>query len=237
MFYRNFIVLTVIIITVSCNKTIQENNCLTNKEIQDGWELLFDGETTDKWRLFKGNEVIGWNINNGVLCNSGIGSDYGGDIITKDKYTDFELYLEWRIDSLSNSGVFYLVNEFDSIQAIDESGPEYQLSDDTNDIDPNTLYSQLTGSNYAMNPARNAIVKPLSEWNTTRIIKKGVYVEHWLNEIKVVEYELWSEDWIRRKNISKWKDYPYYGIAKDGHIGLQDHGGLTCFRNIKIRRL
>ena len=237
MFYRNFIVLTVIIITVSCNKTIQENNCLTNKEIQDGWELLFDGETTDKWRLFKGNEVIGWNINNGVLCNSGIGSDYGGDIITKDKYTDFELYLEWRIDSLSNSGVFYLVNEFDSIQAIYESGPEYQLSDDTNDIDPNTLYSQLTGSNYAMYPARNAIVKPLSEWNTTRIIKKGVYVEHWLNEIKVVEYELWSEDWIRRKNISKWKDYPYYGIAKDGHIGLQDHGGLTFFRNIKIRRL
>ena len=222
---------------IACQSEVQENNTLSKTEEANGWELLFDGRTTKGWRFFKGGEIEGWKVENGVLCNSGIGSDYGGDIITTEMFKDFELTLEWRIDSLSNSGVFYHVQEFDSIKAIYESGPEYQLMDDTNDRNPNTLASQLTGANYSMNRPIGAISKPLTQWNKTRIIIKGAHVEHWLNGVKVVEYELWSKDWLRRKKISKWKNYPYYGIAKEGHIGLQDHGGLTCFRNIKIKRL
>lgn len=212
----------------------QQNNTLTEQEEKDGWKLLFDGRTTNGWRFFKGDKIKGWKVINGVLYNSGIGSDYGGDIVTKEKYKDFELFLEWKIDSLSNSGVFYHVQESDSIHAIYESGPEYQLADDVNDADPNTISSQFTASNYAMNKPIGAKVKPLDQWNETRIIVKGPHVEHWLNGVKVVEYELWSKDWWRRKNVSKWKDYPYYGISKDGYIGLQDHGGLTQFKNIKI---
>ena len=226
-----------IVIGVSCQSEVQENNTLSKTEKAEGWELLFDGQTTNGWRFFKGGKIEGWKVKDGILCNSGVGSDHGGDIITTEKFKDFELYLEWKVDPLSNSGVFYRVQELDSIRAIYESAPEYQISDGTNDVNPNTLASQLTGSNYAMNRPINAITKPLDEWNTTRIIIKGSHVEHWLNGTKVVEYELGSEDWLRRKEASKWKTRPYYGIAEEGHIGLQDHGGLTCFRNIKIKRL
>ncbi|MBL7735881.1 MAG: DUF1080 domain-containing protein [Chitinophagaceae bacterium] len=214
-----------------------QNNVLSSEEKKQGWELLFDGQTINGWRFFKGGEIAGWKVADGILCNSGVGSDHGGDIVTKEKYKDFELSLEWKIDSMSNSGVFYHVQELDSVHAIYESGPEYQLADDMNDPDPNTLSTQYTGANYGMNRPVGAEVKPLSEWNKTRILVKGPHVEHWLNGVKVVEYELWSEDWKRRKGLGKWKDYPYYGIGEEGYIGLQDHGGLTCFRNIKVRRL
>jgi len=232
------VIISYIIITgIACQSNAPQNNTLTEAEKKDGWKLLFDGQTTNGWRFFKGGDIKGWKVVYGVLCNSGIGSDHGGDIITKEKFKDFELSLDWKIDSLSNSGVFYHVQELDDIHAIYESGPEYQMADDINDADPNTLSSQFTGANYAMNRPIKGEVKPLSQWNKTRIIIKGPRVEHWLNDVKVVEYELWSEDWVRRKKISKWKDYPFYGIAEEGYIGLQDHGGLTCFRNIKIRKL
>ena len=80
-------------------------------------------------------------------------------------------------------------------------------------------------------------VKPIDDWNESRLIVNGKHVEHWLNGVKVVEYELQSDDWNARKAAGKWKDEPHYGAADRGHIGLQDHGGLTMFRNIKIRTL
>ena len=88
-----------------------------------------------------------------------------------------------------------------------------------------------------MNAPVNAKVKPIDEYNTTRIIVNAPHVEHWLNGVKVVEYELWTEEWKENVKKGKWKDAPHYGIYKKGHIGLQDHGGLTMFRNIKIREL
>ena len=226
----------IIVIVFSCQNRVKQNNTLTKTEEKEGWELLFDGQSIKDWRFFKGDEIKEWKVVDGVLYNSGTGSDHGGDIITKETYKDFELYLEWKISPSSNSGVFYHVQELDSIQAIYESGPEYQLMDDAS-AKVGSLSSQRTGANYSMNEPIGAKVKPLDQWNETRIIVKGPHVEHWLNGVKVVEYELWSEDWVQRKNDGKWKNYPYYGIAKDGYIGLQDHGGLTQFRNIKIRKL
>jgi len=218
---------------ISCSQKT-EINTLTKQEKKESWALLFDGKTTNGWRIFKGGEVDGWKIEDGVLYNSGIGSDHGGDIITDNTYKDFELYLEWKINPSSNSGVFYHVEELDSVTKIYETGPEYQLVDESGrKLNP----LQSTGANYAMNPPQNAKVKPTGEWNQTRIIVQGNHVEHWLNGVKVVEYEWWSPDWVERKHKGKWKDYPYYGLGKEGHIGLQDHGGLTGFRNIKIRRL
>ena len=234
---RYVLIACIVILGMSFKNKTQYHNTLSKTEESEGWKLLFDGKTTNGWRFFKGGELKGWKVKDGILCNSGIGSDHGGDIITTEEFKDFELYLEWRADPLSNSGIFYHVQELDSIKAIYESGPEYQLSDDTVDKNPNTLCSQLTGANYAMNRPIGAISKPLGEWNTTRIIIKGPHVEHWLNGVKVVEYELWSKEWLRRKELSKWKTRPYYGMSKEGHIGLQDHGGLTCFRNIKIKKL
>ena len=121
-------------------------------------------------------------------------------------------------------------------RAIYESGPEYQLIDDAGW--PGKLKdSQASGANYDMNPPVNGKVKPIDDWNITRILVQGAHVEHWLNGVRVVDYELWSDDWKTRKESSKWKDVLTYGIARTGHIGLQDHGGLTMFRNIKIKVL
>nr|WP_321353647.1 DUF1080 domain-containing protein [uncultured Draconibacterium sp.] len=220
--------------TVSCSLNKGENT-LTTQEIEDGWELLFDGKTTNNWKTFNGGAVTGWKIIDSELHNSGVGSDHGGDIITKKQYANFELYLEWKVTPQSNSGVFYHVQE-GLTNAIYESGPEYQLIDDKGWPD-NLEAWQHSGANYGMSAPENAKVKPINEWNTTRIIVDGPHVEHWLNGTQVVEYELWTDQWEENKADSKWADAPNYGMAKTGHIGLQDHGGLTMFRNIKIREL
>jgi hypothetical protein len=208
-------------------------NILSEAEKKDGWQLLFNGQNLAGWKTFQGKEITGWRVINGVLNNSGVGSDHGGDIITKEKFQNFELYLEWKIASKSNSGIFIHVNEKIG-KAIYESGPEYQLLDDKGW--PDKLHdNQYSGSNYGMHAPKNAVVKDLEEWNQTRIIVDGTHVQHYLNGVKIVDYYLWDTDWNQRKSTGKWKDYPYYGLAKKGHIGLQDHGGLAQFRNIKVR--
>jgi len=213
----------------------QEINTLTPQEKKDGWKLLFNGKNLKGWEMFNGGKITGWHVEDGILYNSGKGSDHGGDIMTKKQFKDFELYLEWRIDPKSNSGVFYRV-EKGVTDRIYESGPEYQLLDDKGW--PTKLHdSQYTGSFYAVYPAQGAEVKPIDEWNVTRIVVKGNHVEHYLNGKKVVECDMWSDDWVKRKNESKWKNAEHYAKASKGHIGLQDHGGLTRFRNIKIRKL
>lgn len=213
----------------------QQQNTLSEKEINEGWELLFDGKSTDNWKTFNGGEVTGWKIINGVLHNSGVGSNHGGDIISKKEYDNFELYLEWKIAPKSNSGIFFRVQE-GLTNAIYESGPEYQLIDDKGwptKLEPH----QYSGANYGMHSPQNAKVVGIEEWNVSRIIANGSQIEHWLNGHKVVEYDLWTDSWQELKAKSKWADKPHYGMAQSGHIGLQDHGGLTMFRNIKIRKL
>ncbi len=206
---------------------------LTDQEKKEGWRLLFNGKNLDGWKTFQGKEISGWKVIDGVLNNSGVGSDHGGDIVTKEKFQNFELLLEWKIAAKSNSGIFYHVNEKIG-KAIYESGPEYQLLDDKGW--PDKLHEdQYSGANYGMNPPVNAVVKDVKEWNQARIVVNGTHVQHYLNGVKVVEYDLWSDDWKARKEKGKWKDYPNYGMAKKGNIGLQDHGGLAQFRNIKIR--
>ena len=239
---KNFTCLLTIVFTamfISCGtstKKGEEINTLTKAEVDEGWKLLFDGKSLDQWKLFNSdNPINGWKIVDGILENSGVGSDHGGDIITKEEFENFELSLEWNVSPQSNSGVFIHVEEGVS-EAIYESGSEYQLIDDAGW--PEKLEDwQLSGANYGMNPPDGADVKPAGEWNSTRILVNGAHVEHWLNNKKVVEYELWSDGWNANKEAGKWKEVAPYGMAKTGHIGLQDHGGLTMFRNIKIRGL
>lgn len=236
MKYLIYSILVVFLLgAAGCTTKDSKINTLSNKEIKKGWELLFDGKSLSNWKTFNGGEVTGWKIIDGVLHNSGVGSDHGGDIITKKQYRNFELYLEWKIAPESNSGIFFHVEE-GITNAIYETGPEYQLIDDKGW--PGQLKeSQYSGANYDMHAPKGARVKPLDEWNKTRLVVNGPHVEHWLNGKKVVEYELWNDEWNELKANSKWKDIPYYGAAKKGHIGLQDHGGLTMFRNMKIREL
>jgi hypothetical protein len=212
----------------------QKCNKLSKEEKKAGWELLFNGEDLDGWKIFQGGEVKNWKVIDGVLENSGKGSDYAGDIITKEQFEDFELYLEWKITSKSNSGIFIRAKE-GVAEKIYETAPEYQLIDDKGRL--GLTAAQYTGANYAMDKPVGAEVKPLDQWNTTRIVVNGSNVKHFLNGIMVVEYDFWTEEWKQNKSNSKWKNAPHYGMAKKGHIGIQDHGGLTKFRNIKIRKL
>jgi hypothetical protein len=157
------------------------------------------------------------------------------DIMTKDQFANFELTLEWKMGKGGNSGIFYRATK--EYEHIYWSGPEYQLLDDANAPDgKNPLTS--AASAYGLYAPPRGVVKPADEWNTTRILVNGAHVEHWLNGQKVVDYELWSPDWKAKVAASKFKDWPNYGMAKRGYIGIQgDHNGTLSIRNIRIREL
>ena len=243
------ILILVLLLLISCNRNsepykknfevkqdISVLNSLTDQEKAEGWELLFDGKTTGGWRGFKQENVNeGWQVINGNLVGLGKGGDLGGDIITMDRFEDFELYLEWAISEGGNSGIFFHVLEGD-YPTVYATGPEYQLIDDVGF--PQKLEEwQKTGANYALHNAKDKKLKPVGEFNTSGIKVKDDFIEHWLNGEKIVEYELWTNDWNDLVKNSKWKDYPGYGLARKGHIGLQDHGSVVKFRNIKVRDL
>jgi len=213
----------------------QQHNILTKQEKKDGWELLFDGKSTQGWRSFKQNTISGWEVQQGNLVSLGKGGDLGGDIITNQQFEDFELYLEWAISKAGNSGILYhvLENNYPTVYA---TGPEYQVLDDVG-YPGELMEVQKAGANYAMHIAENKTLKPAGEFNTSRIIVVDGEVEHWLNGQKIVSYKLWTDDWKKLVQESKWKDYPYYGLAVSGHISLQDHGSIVKYRNIKIKNL
>ena len=218
------------------SKSQKPINSLTKKEISEGWQLLFDGKTTNGWRGFKMEALPdGWQVMDGNLVTLGKGDDLGGDIVTTSQYEDFDLYLEWAISEGGNSGIFFHVLEGD-YPTIYATGPEYQLIDDVGF--PEKLAEwQKTGANYAMHNPENVVLKPVGEFNSSRILVKDGHVTHWLNGKKVVEYDLWTDDWKERLVVGKWNAYPGYGLARNGFIGLQDHGSFIRFRNIKIKNL
>jgi hypothetical protein len=205
-------------------------NTLTEKEKADGWRLLFDGKTTARWRGFRQQTMPGgWQAVDGALTRV----DRAGDIVTADEFGDFELTLEWNLSPNGNSGIHYRVTEDDDVMW--HVAPEYQIID--NAYKEPLKPGQYAAANYDLHPPSRDVTKPIGSWNQTRLLVRGAHVEHWLNGVKVVEYELWSPDWERRVRESKFKDYPSYGRARRGHIGLQDHGDRVAYRNIKIREI
>lgn len=213
----------------------QAPNTLTPAEKAAGWRLLFDGTTTTGWHVFGRDKVEGWDIADGTLIALGKGGDHANDIVTNEDYENFELVVDWKLSPRANSGIFFNVVEqgYDRIYA---TGPEYQLIDDEGWPDKLENW-QRCGANYAMHPPSAHPAKPVGEWNHTRIVVKGGHVEHWLNGVKTVEYQLWTPEWETLRATGKWKDFPGYGKAKKGKIGLQDHGNKVWFRNIKVRPL
>jgi len=211
-------------------------NTLTQNEIEEGWMLLFDGNTLKGWRGFKSENVPeGWTVEDGLLTTTGKGSDLEGDIITEDMFENFELYMEWKIAGGGNSGLFFRVLEED-YPTVYATGPEFQIIDDLGY--PGKLEDwQTCGANYGMHPPEQPGIKPAGEWNSLRLIVNGDRVIHFLNGNKVVDYTLWDADWEQRVRDGKWSEYPMYGRAKSGHIGLQDHGDRIWFRNVKIKKL
>ncbi|MCE9545061.1 MAG: DUF1080 domain-containing protein [Planctomycetia bacterium] len=196
-----------------------------------GFVPLLDGKTTHGWRGYKQKTApAGWVVADGVLTRKG----RGGDLMTDEKYGDFDLRLEWKVTPGANSGIMYRVQE--TAPASYMTGAEYQVLDNTKHHDgKNPLTS--AGSLYALYAPKDAEVKPVGEWNTTRIVAKGNHIEHWLNGKKVVEVELWGDDWNKRLAASKFNAWKGFAKSPEGHIVLQDHGDQVSYRNIRIKKL
>ena len=203
------------------------------------WISLFDGKTLNGWHGYnQTGPVKSWDIEDGALVCLGTAKDAaGGDIVTDQKYANFELKWEWKVDKGSNSGVMYHVQEGPKWQSPYETGPEYQIIDDV--TFPQHLEEwQKTGADYAMHiPNDQKVLKPVGEWNTSKIIFNKGHVEHWLNGKKIVEFTVWTDEWYKKIQACKWKEHPDYGLAKTGEIALQDHGDKAYYRNIWIKEL
>jgi hypothetical protein len=228
--------------TSSTDRRCAAVNVLTPAEKKSGWQLLFDGRSKAGWHGYNRQDTQSWTVEDCELKTTGTETNYGSDLradlVTDAEYTNFELSLEWKATKGGNSGIMYGVVEDQKYQAAWMTGPEYQLTDDVGF--PRTLEpNRKTGANYSMHAPDEAqkVLRPVGEWNTTRIVVKDAHVEHWLNGRKIVEFERWTPEWNALRDSGKWKDAPDYGKAKTGRIALQDHGSIFWFRNVKIRPL
>ena len=205
-------------------------NRLTAEEVEAGWKLLSDG-TLDAWRGYRRTDVpAGWSATDGAIAfTPGVES---GSIITRDQFADFELAFEWRVEERGNSGVFYKVTEAE--RAPYWTGPEYQVLDNAGHPDGQNPETSA-GANYALHAPIEDATHPTGDWNQSRIVVRGPRVEHWLNGVMIVEYELWTDAWRALVADTKFAQWPGYGMAGEGHVGLQDHGDPVWYRNVKIR--
>ena len=220
-------------------------NTLTNEERADGWRLLWDGHTTWGWRSARGEEFPeeGWEIADGVLTVLETGGDEsraGGDIVTVDQYSDFELKLEFKITPGANSGIKYFVDPDLNKSEGSAIGLEFQILDD--DTHPDARLGR--DGNRTMASLYDLIAAPedkevhaIGEWNEARILSRGSHVEHWLNGRKTVEFERGSPEFRQLVAASKYKVWKTFGELPEGHILLQDHGNRVSFRRLRIREL
>jgi hypothetical protein len=195
------------------------------------WRSLVDPGLT-AWRGYKRQDTpTGWRVADGVLTKEGAAAD----LVTRDQFGDFELAFDWKLAPGGNAGVFYRgTEEYDHIYW---SGPEYQLLDDERHPDGRNRLTSA-GAAYGLYPPPTGVVKPAGEWNSSRIVVRGNHVEHWMNGQKLLEYELGSEDWRAKVAASKFHQYPNYGLASRGYIGLQgDHAGTLAIRDLRIREI
>lgn len=217
--------------TAILNLKVHAQIQISPEEIEQGWQLLFDGKTSNGW---KGAQSVtfpdsGWEIEDGILTV--LAGKKGGDIVTVDQYSSFELSLEFKLSPGANSGIKYFVQPGTSL------GLEYQILDDEKHPDA----SQGVGGNrtlaslYDLIPAEHNKSHPIGEWNQARIIVKGNHIEHWLNGSKVVEFDRGTQCFRALLQKSKFKGIENFAMHSRGHILLQDHGDMVSFRNIKIR--
>ena len=228
-------------------ETVVANNTLSEEEKADGWQLMFNGETSEGWRSYgKDTFPTGWVVADGMIhCpGSGRGEAGGkdrGDILYGTKFQNFHLKLEWKISEGGNSGIFYLGQESDDLDFIWKTAPEMQILDNEKhpDAQMGTNGNRQAGSLYDLIPADPQNAKPVGEWNQVEIMVYKGSVWHKMNGEKVVEYHLWTPEWNEMVAGSKFPELNenWADVATEGYIGLQDHGDDVWFRNIKVKAL
>jgi hypothetical protein len=216
------------------------HNTLSDREKAEGWTLLFDGKTTNGWRgaLKDAMPDRGWVVKDGVLevqpKDEGGG---GGDIVSVDRFGNFDLVFDFKLSEGANSGVKYYVTE--NVYAKGALGLEYQVLDDVKHPDAKMGRdgNRTLSSLYDLIPAKGKRFNGIDQWNTGRVIARDNHIEHWLNNVKVLEYERGSAEFKKAVSESKYDKMKNFGEAPEGHILLQDHNDRVWFRNIKIRKL
>ena len=209
-------------------------NSLSSLERATGWRLLFDGESTDGWRAMGGGAFpeAGWEVVDGCLVHRRGGG--GGDIVYGEQFGDFELELEWKVTPGANSGIKYRVPEREGQRSM--FGHEYQVLDDSGHRDGGNPKTSA-GAAYAIYPTEGKLLARTGAFNHTRIVARGRSIEHWLNGVRVLAFEIESEDWLAHVAQSKFRGSADFGRAARGLIGLQDHGDEVWYRSIKLRAL
>lgn len=240
--FLTFSLITAMLLTTSA--FAQKANAISKEEKKAGWVLLFNGKNFDGWRQCNGKAMpANWILEDDAMKvvigegkNSGQGAN--GDIIfSEKKFKNFELTIDWKASKMANSGIFFNVREVPE-KPIYYAAPEIQVLDNVDATD-NKVASHLAGSLYDVIAADPKTVNPAGSWNTIVIKVKDGKVTHTQNGTEVLSYTLWTPEWDAMVANSKFKTFPGWteGIAKEGYIGLQDHGYPVWFRNIKIREL
>ena len=225
------------------------SNTLTDEEKAEGWILLFDGKTFEGWRGLGREEIPEghWIIDNGTIkkvpsANVPLQEDgqplVGGDLLTIQTFEDFELFFEWKISQAGNSGIKYNVSEEMSTSYPPNNaalGFEFQILDDQGHPDAQVSDSHTAAALYDLIAPQSKSLKPVGKFNTARIIFQRNHGEHWLNGVKVLEYDLETPQMNELIAASKYKDITDFAIKRKGHIVLQDHTDSVWFRNLKIR--
>lgn len=226
----------------SPEKKVQDN-VLTRKEKKAGWRLLFDGQSSEGWmnartKIFPSS---GWEIKEGMLVVNPQTKQQGGggDIVTVDKFRNFELSVDFKYTKGANSGIKYFIDTESENGSLASIGCEYQILDDR--IHPDAKAGKngnrtLAGL-YDLIPPAGKIDNGADAWNTAKIIVNGNKVQHWLNGRMTVEYERGNQAWKDLVAESKFKGYPGFGEVQEGRILLQDHGNMVYYKNIKIREI
>ena len=217
-------------------------NVLTEEEKRDGWQLLFDGTTTNGWHTY-GKSTIGkaWKAEGGTLrLDAASKRDWqtaeGGDIVTENEYDNFDLQLEWKVAPKGNSGIMFYVKEDPQYPYPWHTGPEIQVLDNAGHADAQ-ITKHRAGDLYDLISASKETVKPAGEWNSVRIVANKGKLDCYLNGEHVINTTLWNDEWNKLVANSKFKDMPGFGKFQRGKISLQDHGDNVWFRNIKIKSL
>lgn len=217
----------------------QKPNTLTKEEKKDGWQLLFDGKTTNGWHKYGGASIgKAWKVADGALYLDTTVKNGGGDICSTDEFSDFDFKCEWKIAKEGNSGImFYVHEDSGKYKWPFQTGPEMQVLDNIA-ADDNKKENHLAGTLYdLLGTAADSKPKPVGEWNQVEIKCKEGKLDLYLNGINIVSTTMWDDNWKKLIATSKFKNWKGFGTYKTGHIDLQDHGYGVWFRNIKIKKL